>query len=148
MSKRPNRHKNAPKSLKQMIIRLPDSVDLDNLDDYLIDGDETEATLSDGLAKGLTQFGGVVVGSEVYLAQNIVICLTYLSKGGMTSLLADHNTSWTVLATEGLPMIQTQILKFMSDVITYDENGDVVSTDPVLDVEGTFQTYAGHNWNY
>ena len=146
--KMPNRHKYAPKMLKQMIIRMPESVDLDNLDDYLIDGDETNTTLSEGLSKGLTHFGGRVVNSEVYTAKQIVICLTYLSKGGMTSLLAAHGTDWTVLATEGLPMIQTQLIKFMSDVIAYDENGDVVSTTPVTDTEGTLQTYSGHTWNY
>jgi len=55
---------------------------------------------------------------------------------------------WAVLAEEGLQIDQGPILDYMVDVVSYDQEGDEISSEPVVDVTNKLQTYAGRKWTY
>ena len=88
------------KMLTQMIIRLPTSTDFDDLPEGTLDH--------------LT-FIGQVSGSQSYYSRILVLALSKSTKGDLTSFFNTNDLNWTVLAEEGKPLIQTQIVKFMVD---------------------------------
>lgn len=144
-----NRHPKAPKMLRQMIIRLPNSVDIEEIlatPSLVQTGEEPTLDLPDDLRRAMFQYITVLQGSEVYLSKKLIIIMSYIAKPELTDLFDKHSLDWTVLTTEGEPLIQTQILKFMSDIVIYDEEGEVIGTEPVLDVEGKLSIVAGHSW--
>jgi len=146
--KRRNKHPNRPRMLRQMIIRMPASVDFEELlrtpEIDLAD----EPDLSRDLRNAMVQSGGIVVGSEPHLSKAIWLVLALVNKGELTAIFSTHRRQWTVLATEHSVVNQPQILKFMSDVNTYDEDGNITGTEPVTDITGKLQTFSGHQWRY
>jgi hypothetical protein len=144
--KRPDIKKsNVRQMLKMMIVRVPLTADFDALPD------DTQKSLMSADIKLI----GLLGGTTVYSGKVLVLILTKLSKKEITALFSEHGLKWTVLATEGKKVSQTQILKFMAaDVvqkISTDKNGSELITDtstPVSDVTGRLQVVSGHSWIY
>lgn len=150
--KRRNRHPKRPRTLRQMIIRMPASVDFEEIlatpDVVQLDVDNPVPDLPKDLRGAMVQSGGIVIGSEPNLSKVIWLVLALVNKGELTAIFSNHSKQWTVIAAEHLAMNQTQILKFMSDINTYDEDGNVTGTEPVTNVKGKLQTFSGHSWKY
>lgn len=60
----------------------------------------------------------------------------------------NFNLDWNVVAEEGQKINQNKLLPYFDDVPVFDENGDQVGTEPVTELDGKLQTWAGHKWQY
>ena len=55
---------------------------------------------------------------------------------------------WSIVAQEGVPVVQSTLLPYFADVPVFDENGDIAGYETVTDLTGKLQTWAGKEWQY
>ena len=139
-----------PRMKRQMILKVDADYDLDDLPDIV-----KEAT-----GKGAIQWPEhQMIGTRTYYSKRLLLIMTVLTRGELTSWLngaypsrdgdVDLGLNWKILAVEGEEIEdQAPILNFIEDIILYDENGDQIGTEPVTDLTGILQIYAGHSWTY
>jgi len=63
-------------------------------------------------------------------------------------ILIDLELDWKVLADEESKIDQSLILPYFSPVPIFDEEGEQIDSEPVIDITGKIQTYAGRKWIY
>ncbi len=74
-----------------------------------------------------------VAGSTDYQDEKLMLILT-----------DDVDQDWSVMAIEGETINQTPMLNFMSDVITYEDEEEVLT--PVTDITNKLHCVSGHKW--
>jgi len=55
---------------------------------------------------------------------------------------------WDVLAVENETVDQSVLLNYWIDTNVFDDEGDIIGTEPVSDLTGKIQTWAGKSWVY
>ena len=58
------------------------------------------------------------------------------------------NLGWAVLAQEGEPVDQSVLLPYFNDVPVLDVDGETIAFEPLTDLTGKLQVYAGKKWQY
>ena len=144
-----------PRIKRQMILKIDDDYDLDDLPELV----------QEAIDKGAIQWPeNQMIGTEDYDSKRLILIMTILSRGELTGWLngaypsrdedgelvdVDLGFNWKILAVEGQEIEdQETILNFMSDIPIFDEEGDQIGTEPVMDLTGKLQIYAGHSWIY
>ena len=82
------------------------------------------------------EFAGRVVGTKEIDGQELVLAL------------AENLDGFDVVAVESEPLNQLELLPFFADVPVVDEDGEVTHYEPVTDITGKLQTFAGKAWTY
>ena len=97
-----------------------------------------------------------MLGTKTYYAKKLILIMTKLSRGEITSWFngayptpdgdVDLGLTWQVMADELTPVPQVPLLNFFEDVPVFDVDGNQTGTTPITDLEGNLQVYAGHKW--
>lgn len=58
------------------------------------------------------------------------------------------NLNWFVLAEEGEQVDQSLLLPYFDDKQIFDEDGEMIGYEPVTDLIGKLQVWAGRKWTY
>lgn len=58
------------------------------------------------------------------------------------------NLGWRVVAEEGEQIEQSLLLPYFDDKPIFDEDGELIGYDPVTDLTGNIQVWAGRKWTY
>lgn len=69
-------------------------------------------------------------------------------KLGTEPVYIQFNLGWSVLACEGETIDPGPILPYMLPDVTTDDEGNVIDSQPVTDLAGRLQTWAGRKWAY
>lgn len=59
-----------------------------------------------------------------------------------------YDLGWQVVASENTQIDQDLLLPYFKDELTFDEDGEVNGSQPVTDLTGKIQTWAGRQWVY
>ena len=144
-----NRHPKAPKMLNQVIIEVPEALNLPEfLSQPVIAVEEGEPNLPQDLRDAMVQSAGQLHGSEAVSSYKLMLCLSLTDKDGLEALIFDHSLDWEVLGFEDELLIQAPILEYMSDVEEFDEEGESTGFVPVTDLTGILSLIAGHKWEF
>lgn len=141
-----------PRMKRQMILKVDDDYDLDNLPEIV----------KEAIGKGAIQWPeSQMTGTKTYYSKRLLLIMTVLTRGELTRWLnkaypskddqgraanVDLGLDWKILAVEGETVQQETILKFMNDIPVFDENGEQIGVEDVTDLTGKLQTFAGHTW--
>jgi hypothetical protein len=96
---------------------------------------------------------GVYLGKELRLI-NADIDATTLNAVTNNDLFDDDGNQygfdldWDVLAVENETVDQSVLLNYWIDTNVFDDEGDIIGTEPVSDLTGKIQTWAGKSWVY
>jgi len=115
-------------------------------------------------AAGITWPQARMIGTQAVGSHQLILALTKTPATEIAGWLADGypvtdpetgdtalmplGLDWEILAVEGEKVDQSLILPFVLDTPISDEEGEVLSYEPVTDVTGKLQTWAGHKWKY
>lgn len=58
------------------------------------------------------------------------------------------NLGWNVVADEETQINQALLLPYFVDTPVLDDDGEVIGSEPVTDLTGKIQTWAGKQWQY
>ena len=123
--------------MKQFILKLPDGTKSEDFSDEMQDAVKS--------VNGVFP-SGVVVGSQSVDGYEIKLIMANANGDALTGLFDLLSLDWKVLAEEGELSDEDLILPFMLDTSTFDEEGELLSTQPqTIDY---LQTYAGHTWEF
>lgn len=86
--------------------------------------------------------------TQVINGRQVVLIYADASKADIEALIAAFSLDWIVLACEGEQVSQAALLPFYLDTVLYDDEGNVAGSEPVTDLTGMIQTFAGRSWNY
>ncbi len=86
------------------------------------------------------------VFSDLQLLVQVASSVDYQDEKLMLILTDEINQDWSVMAIEGEVINQTPILNFMSDVITYEDEEEVLT--PVTDITNKLHCVSGHKWTF
>lgn len=140
--------------MKQFIIKLPEGTKLDNLSDQVKD-----------IIKHLRgEFpSNELVGSKTVDGYELKLIMANIDLESLNSILSqgypmidddneevivDLELDWEIMAAEGTVIEQSEILPFILDKLIFDSEGEIIDYQPVTDLTGILQTYAGHSWSY
>ena len=147
------------KQLNMMIVEIDAGIDLDNLSDEL----------KQAIYSGLIQWpDNQLSNTKIIDGKRLILILSYVKPNKLEKWInegfpyrvkgdkrpdeeledIDLGISWKILAVENKVIKQADILPYIVDDSIYDENGDFVEFQPVTDLAGKLQTWAGRNWVY
>ena len=146
------------KQLNQMIVEIDSDTSLDNLSDEL----------QQAISLGFIQWPeNQLTNSRVVDDKRLILILSDVKPNKLEKWLSDGfpyrskadkrpddeldlvdlGVTWNILAVEGKAIKQADILPYIVDDVTYDEEENPIYT-PVTDLTGRLQTWAGRNWRY
>ena len=122
--------------MKQFIIKLPEG--------------ERFAGLSDEVKLAIKAVGGQfpsgrVVGSHAVNGYELKLVMCSASSELLAIEFDILALDWEVLAEEGLFTDDVEILPHLDLDITYDDEGEILSSESKTDLS-SLQTFAGHSW--
>lgn len=106
---------------------------------------------------------GLMIGTQPLLGMQLLFINVNASKGDVEALTNNDlfdddgkqiafDLGWSVLAVEDEIVDQSLLLPYFVDtpIFDFDENGEYVQigTEPVTDLTGKLQVWAGKNWIY
>ena len=132
------------------IIAIPEGTTFDAMPEAL---QKTIAKYKGVFADGRLVDTGVYLGKELRLI-NADIDATTLNAVTNNDLFDDDGNQygfdldWDVLAVENETVDQSVLLNYWIDKPVFDDEGDIIGTEPVSDLTGKIQTWAGKSWVY
>jgi hypothetical protein len=132
------------------IIAIPESTTFDAMPEAL---QKTIAKYKGVFADGRLVDTGVYLGKELRLI-NADIDATTLNAVTNNDLFDEDGNQygfdldWDVLAVENQTVDQSVLLNYWIDTNVFDDEGDIIGTEPVSDLTGKIQTWAGKSWVY
>lgn len=133
--KRRNKHRNRPKTLTQLIVRVPASVDMAELlatPDIDQIGEEDILDLPKDLRLAKFVYTGVLAGSNTYRSNKLIMVMAHVNPQSVKNFTDKHDLKWKILAAEGYMVDAEAILRYMD----------------VDDLTDQLPCYAGHSWGY
>lgn len=124
--------------MKQFILKIPENTSFEALDD------EVKAAIAE--VKGVFPKGRVA-NSEAVLGYEIKLVQANVKGVELESQFLSLDLDWEVLAEEGEVIDESLILPFMLPKITLDENGEILTSEPLTDLS-SLQTYSGKSWAF
>jgi hypothetical protein len=146
------------KQLNMMIVEIDELTALDNLSDEL----------QQAIEQGFIQWPeNQLSNTKVVDGKRLILILSYAKPNKLESWInegfkfrakgdrrpeeeletIDLGITWNILATEDKKVKQEDILPYIVDDVTFDEEENPIYT-PVTDLTGRLQTWAGRNWIY
>ena len=146
------------KQLNMMIVEIDELTTLDNLSDEL----------KQALNSGMIQWPeNQMANTRIVDGKRLILILSHVKPNKLEQWLGDGfpyrsksdkrasdelelvdlGVTWNILATEDKKIKQGDILPYIVDDISYNENDEPIYT-PVTDLTGRLQTWAGRNWIY
>ena len=146
------------KQLNQMIVEIDELTTLDNLSDEL----------QQAISQGFIQWPeNQLSNSKVVDGKRLILILSYAKPSKLEKWIStgfkyrakgdkrpeeeldevDLGITWKILATEDKKIKQSDILPYIVDDVTFDDDENPTYT-PVEDLTGRLQTWAGRNWKY
>ena len=132
------------------IIAIPEGTTFDAMPEAL---QKTIAKYNGVFADGRLVDTGVYLGKELRLI-NADIDATTLNAVTNNDLFDEDGNQygfdldWDVLAVENETVDQSILLNYWIDKPVFDDEGDIIGTEPVSDLTGKIQTWAGKSWVY
>ena len=132
------------------IIAIPEGTTFEAMPESL---QKTIAKYKGVFADGRLVDTGVYLGKELRLI-NADIDATTLNAVTNNDLFDDDGNQygfdldWDVLAVENETVDQSILLNYWIDKPVFDDEGDIIGTEPVSDLTGKIQTWAGKSWVY
>ena len=132
------------------IIAIPEGTTFDAMPEAL---QKTIAKYKGVFADGRLVDTGVYLGKELRLI-NADIDATTLNAVTNNDLFDEDgkqygfDLDWDVLAVENETVDQSVLLNYWLDTNVFDDEGDIIGTEPVSDLTGKIQTWAGKSWLY
>jgi hypothetical protein len=132
------------------IIAIPEGTTFDAMPEAL---QKTIAKYKGVFADGRLVDTGVYLGKELRLI-NADIDATTLNAVTNNDLFDEDGNQygfdldWDVLAVENETVDQSVLLNYWIDKPVFDDEGDIIGTEPVSDLTGKIQTWAGKSWVY
>jgi len=132
------------------IIAIPESTTFEEMPEAL---QKTIAKYKGVFADGRLVDTGVYLGKELRLI-NADIDATTLNAVTNNDLFDDDGNQygfdldWDVLAVENETVDQSVLLNYWLDKPVFDDEGDIIGTEPASDLTGKIQTWAGKSWVY
>lgn len=139
--------------MKQMILKIDEEADFSLMPDLL----------KQAIAEGNIQWPqSQMVSTKSYYGKKLILVLTSLSKDTLNQWLTigypcminkvekivDFKLNWKILAVEGEVVDQSKILPFMVDLPRFNEQGEIIGYEEVVDLTGKLQTFSGREWTY
>ena len=90
----------------------------------------------------------IMPGTKAVDGRQVVLVYANASKADLEALIAAFSLDWVVLASEGEKVSQAALLPFYSDIMLYDEEGNVTGSEPITDLADKIQTFSGRSWIY
>ena len=133
-----------------MIIEVPESTSF--------------ATMPDEVKEQIAKLGGqfveeIMIGTQAVDGKKLIF--TYVKADKATVELLTNNDlfdedgnqygfdlGWSVLATEGETVDQSLLLPYFADAPIVDSEGEITGYEPVTDLTGKLQVWAGKEWQY
>ena len=132
------------------IIAIPEGTEFQAMPEAL---QKTIAKYKGVFADGRLVDTGVYLGKELRLI-NADIDATTLNAVTNNDLFDEDGNQygfdldWDVLAVENETVDQSVLLNYWIDKPVFDDEGDIIGTEPVSDLTGKIQTWAGKSWVY
>jgi len=132
------------------IIAIPEGTTFEAMPESL---QKTIAKYKGVFADGRLVDTGVYLGKELRLI-NADIDATTLNAVTNNDLFDEDGNQygfdldWEVLAVENETVDQSVLLNYWLDKPVFDDEGDIIGTEPVSDLTGKIQTWAGKSWVY
>jgi len=132
------------------IIAIPEGTEFEAMPEAL---QKTIAKYKGVFADGRLVDTGVYLGKELRLI-NADIDATTLNAVTNNDLFDEDGNQygfdldWEVLAVENETVDQSVLLNYWLDTNVFDDEGDIIGTEPVSDLTGKIQTWAGKSWVY
>jgi hypothetical protein len=132
------------------IIAIPEGTEFKAMPEAL---QKTIAKYKGVFADGRLVDTGVYLGKELRLI-NAEIDATTLKAVTNNDLFDEDGNQygfdldWDVLAVENETVDQSVLLNYWLDTNVFDDEGDIIGTEPVSDLTGKIQTWAGKSWVY
>lgn len=132
--------------MKQMILKIDSDVSFEELNP------EVQEIIT---SLRITWPEAKMVGTKSYYGKQLILILCPVDGDTLSQWLSDGfekiddtgesfkidlGLNWSVVAEEGKPLDHDEILKYIED--------DPDSGEPVTDITGKLQTWAGHKWTY
>lgn len=136
--------------MKQMILEITAGAEFDDMPE------ELQAAIQ----KAKIQWPeSMMVGTEPVNGKQLILILCAVSADELEFLMNNDefdedgkqiafDLGWSVLAVEGETVDQSLLLPYFLDVLITDDEGDVIGSEPVTDLTGKLQIWAGHQWDY
>ena len=132
------------------IIAIPEGTTFDAMPEAL---QKTIAKYKGVFADGRLVDTGVYLGKELRLINPDIDATTLNAVTNNDLFDEDGNQygfdlDWDVLAVENETVDQSVLLNYWIDTNVFDDEGDIIGTEPVSDLTGKIQTWAGKSWVY
>jgi len=132
------------------IIAIPEGTTFDAMPEAL---QKTIAKYKGVFADGRLVDTGVYEGKELRLINADIDAATLNAVTNNDLFDEDGNQygfdlDWDVLAVENETVDQSILLNYWIDKPVFDDEGDIIGTEPVSDLTGKIQTWAGKSWVY
>lgn len=134
----------------QMILEIDASVEFD----------EMPHDLQTAIRKaGIEWPESTMIGTSSHEGKKLILIQTSVDADTLTNLMNSEifddngnqiafNLGWQVLASDKEPINQSALLPYFDDVPVYDDEGNFNGFEPVTDLTGKLQTWAGKQWQY
>ena len=123
----------------QFIVEIDENTDFDNL---------PEDQQVDIVSAHIHWPEGVMLGTGPVLGKTLLLIATTAKAEEIEAMIELHSLSWEVLAVEGVQVDQSLLLPYYLDRLIYDSDGEHIGDEPVTDLTGKIQTFAGKQWTY
>jgi hypothetical protein len=132
------------------IIAIPEGTEFEAMPEAL---QKTIAKYKGVFADGRLVDTGVYLGKELRLINADIDATTLKAVTNNDLFDEDGNQygfdlDWDVLAVENKTIDQPVLLNYWPDKPVIDDEGDIIGTEPVSDLTGKIQTWAGKSWVY
>ena len=132
------------------IIAIPEGTTFDAMPEAL---QKTIAKYKGVFADGRLVDTGVYLGKELRLINADIDAATLNAVTNNDLFDEDGNQygfdlDWDVLAVENETVDQSVLLNYWIDTNVFDDEGEIIGTEPVSDLTGKIQTWAGKSWVY
>ena len=138
----------------QFIKEVPEDTDLENINDECKSFfDKYSFQIMDQKVVGTEAINGYEIRLAMANVDPDVLADTFQNyyltedeKG--EELLVDLDLDWTVLASGTKKVDNDMLALYFAETVIFDEDGEQIGSEPVTNIAGKLQSYAGKKWIY
>lgn len=98
-----------------------------------------------------------LIGTSPIAGKRLILVNSKVDKATLTDLMNNDefdeqgnqvkfNLGWSVVACENEPVDQSVLIPYFDDVPIFDDEGEQIGVEPVTDLTGKLQVWAGKKW--
>lgn len=100
-----------------------------------------------------------LIGTSPLAGKQLILVNAKVDKDTLTDLMTveqfdeegqqvKFKLGWKVLACEGEPVDQLLLLPYFDDIPIFNDDGEIIGSEPVTDLTGKLQVWAGKKWTW